>query len=43
MLALNILPNKQKEVKDEIQVARKGGQCYSKSGQLNAYRPLKIN
>ena len=29
MLALNILTNKLKEVKDEVQVAPKGGQCYT--------------
>lgn len=29
MLALNILTNNLKEVKDEVQVAPKGGQCYT--------------
>ena len=34
MLALNIFANNSKEVKDEIQVAPKGGQCQSSDGAM---------
>ena len=43
MLALNILTNKLKEVKDEVQVAPKGGQCYTAEREAKCVPPVDIN
>lgn len=45
MLALNILTNNLKEVKDEVQVAPKGGQCYTveRTANKRTARWYKLN
>ena len=43
MLALNILTNNFEEVKDEVQVAQKGGQCYTVEREAQRVPPVDIN